>query len=218
MSTYFPTVPVEAAPRQAYLHSPEKLRPVALIVDDEPVITETLAAILNSNGLTAITALDGLQALETALAIPPEILITDLSMPHMDGLELAIEITRAIPDCEVILSSGHGSSCDLAERMSVLQCDFTMLVKPVHPADLLDEVFKLLRKRGRAFNVAKPFHSPGLYDLLSSARRASEELTATSPFQLTRRRPRPSDTFATIPRCYVDRAHGGILSHSHPSA
>jgi YesN/AraC family two-component response regulator len=194
MSTFFPTVPVEAAPRQAHRHSPDKLRPVALIVDDEPIITETLAAILDGNGITAITALDGIQALETALAIPPEILITDLSMPRMNGLELAIEVTRAIPDCEVILSSGHAASCDLAERVSVLGCDFAILMKPVHPADLLDEVFKLLRRRGHAFNVTKPFHSPGLYDFLASARRASEELAATSPIQFAQRRPCPSNT------------------------
>jgi len=150
MATFFPTVPVEEAPREAHPHGPERLRPVVLIVDDEPIITETLAAILNRNGLTAITAFDGLQALETALAIPPEILITDLAMPRMDGLELAVEVTRAIPDCEVILSSGHPSSFNLAERISALGCDFAILMKPVHPTDLIDEVFRLLRKRNRA--------------------------------------------------------------------
>jgi DNA-binding NtrC family response regulator len=172
MTPFFPTVPVETAPRPAHILSREKLKPVALIVDDEPIITQTSAAILETNGLTAITALDGLQALETAMIVPPEILITDFSMPRLDGLELAIRVTRAIPDCEVIISSGHASSFDLVERMIALGHDFSILEKPVHPADLLDEVFRLLRKHGRTVNAPKPFRNFDLYDSFSPARRA----------------------------------------------
>jgi DNA-binding response OmpR family regulator len=172
MASFFPTVPTKTVPRPAHLLSREKLRPVALIVEDEPIITETSAAILDSNGLTAITATDGLQALETALAVPPEILITGLAMPGLDGLELAIRVTRAIPDCEVIITSSHASSFDLVERMRALGCDFAVLVRPVHPADLLDEVFRLLRKHGRVVNASEPFRNFDLYDSFSSARRA----------------------------------------------
>jgi DNA-binding response OmpR family regulator len=197
MATHFPTVHVEAAPRAVHLHSREKLRPVALVVDDEPIITETLAAILDGNGITPITAANGFEALEIAALIPPEILITDLAMPGMNGLDLAIQITRTVSDCEVILSSGHASSHDIMARMHSLGCDFVMMLKPVHPADLLDQVFELLRRRGCAFNIAKPFHSPGLYDFLTSARHASEALSLSSPFHLTpRRRTHPPSPLA----------------------
>jgi DNA-binding NtrC family response regulator len=172
MVSFFPTVPVETVPRPSNLLSSEKLSPVALIVDEEPIIAETSAAILESNGLTAITAVDGLQALETALAVPPEILIAGFALPELDGLQLAIRVTRAIPDCEVIITSSHASSFDLVERMSVFGCGFSILEKPVHPADLLDEVFRLLRNRGRTVNAPKPFRNFDLYDSFSSARRA----------------------------------------------
>ncbi len=100
-------------------------------------------------------------------------------MPGLNGLELAIRVTRAVPDCEVIISSGHASSFNLMERMRALGRDFTILEKPVHPADLLDEVFTLLRKHGRALNAPEPFRNFDLYDSFSSARRAVRGSAAT---------------------------------------
>ena len=114
MTTHFPIVPVDAVPLKALSPSQQGLRPLALVVDDEPIITDTLAAILNANGIAALSAYCPIDALESALLMPPNILITDLSMPGMDGLELAVQVTRAAPDCEVILFSGHVSMCDMA--------------------------------------------------------------------------------------------------------
>jgi DNA-binding response OmpR family regulator len=148
MSTYFPTVPVKAIRLEAHLLSSEELPPVVLVVDDEPLITETLAAILSNTGLAVITAGDGVEALETALVIPPEILITDLLMPGMNGLDLIVEIKRAVPDCKVIVSSGHATGYDLMNRMKSLGWNFVVLIKPVHPADLLTHVFELLNRSG----------------------------------------------------------------------
>ncbi len=179
MASYFTTVPIETAPRPARLLSREKLKPVALVVDEESIIAETSAAILDTNGLTVTTAPDGLLALETALAVPPEILITGFTLPELDGLELAIRVTRAVPDCEVIITSSHASSFELVERMTTLGCDFSVLVKPVHPADLLDEVFRLLRKRGRTINAAEPFRSLDLYDFLLLRPSLREDSAAT---------------------------------------
>jgi len=147
MLTHFPTVPVESVPFPATLHLQDELRPVALIVDDEPIITETLAAILNVEGFAVLTAFDGFSALETAFLIPPQILITDLALPGMDGLELGCEVTRAVPDCEVILFSGHASIAELAHRMRSRGCDFATLIKPVHPAEMIGRVRERLARR-----------------------------------------------------------------------
>lgn len=153
MNTHFPTVPVETALFSASLQQSERLRPVALVVDDEPIITETLAAILDGSGLTALTALDGPAALEIAAVIPPEILITDLSMPGMNGLELAVEMTRSVPDCDVILFSGHISSTELLAKLEGLEHKFMVLLKPVHPVDLLEQVSECLVRRGISTNL-----------------------------------------------------------------
>jgi CheY-like chemotaxis protein len=137
MSTYFPTVPVEFAQRRGITRSSEPTPPLVLVVDDEPVIAETLAAILNRSGYAALSALDGASALETARIMPPQMLIADVAMPGMDGFELAKEIRRTIPDCEIILFSGQATTLDLVERHRCLEYDFPTLIKPVHPTDLL---------------------------------------------------------------------------------
>lgn len=179
MSTHFPTVPVEGALRAARGSSSDRVRPLALIVDDDAMITGTLAAILNGSGLAAITARNGLAGLETARVIPPEILIADSAMPGLGGLDLAVEITRFSPDCEVILFAGHGINFSLSERMRRTGREFLVMAKPVHPADLLQAVFRLLSRRGHRVIVPKISRAPGMYDFLSTAR-ASHDMFPTT--------------------------------------
>jgi CheY-like chemotaxis protein len=166
MTTHFPTVPVNAGPYQALLQPQSPLRPLALVVDDEPIIADTLSAILNGVGFAALTACNGISALETALLIPPQVLITDLAMPGMDGLELAVAVTRAAPDCEVILFTGHASICEVAARMRALACDFVTLLKPVHPAEMIDCICERLEKRGCAAIPPRSYHAPSFADLM----------------------------------------------------
>jgi DNA-binding NtrC family response regulator len=164
MTTHFPTVPVDSIPSQASLDPEDALRPVALVVDDEPIITETLAAILNGQGFAALTAFDGFSALETVQLIPPQILITDLAMPGMDGLELGLEVTRAVPDCEVILFSGHASNCELTDRMRSQACDFAALTKPIHPIAMIDCIRRRLARHGCIAAPPLGDRSPSLKD------------------------------------------------------
>jgi DNA-binding response OmpR family regulator len=148
MHTYFPTVPVEVARQKARFNDSERLLPVVLVVDHEPLIAETLCAILNGNGLAAITAPDGNVALDVSRLIPPQLLVSDMDLPGMDGFELAMELTRMIPDCEVILFSGQYSTGDLASMHNSEDRDFLTLAKPVHPVDLLECVFERLSRHG----------------------------------------------------------------------
>jgi len=116
-------------------------RPLVLVVDDERVIAETLAVILSHSGFTAMTAHNAESALELARVIPPQLLLSDVMMgPGMDGTELAITMTREFPDCKVLLFSGHASTMDLLGKAREQGHDFTLLTKPVHPADLLARI------------------------------------------------------------------------------
>ena len=162
MSTHFPTVPVELARQNASPAGIERVLPLVLVVDDEPLIAETLAAILNNSGLAALTAPDALAALEIAQLIPPEMLISDVAMPGMNGFDLAIEVTKAIPDCEIILFSGQATSGEMEALNHAAGRDFVTLVKPVHPADLLKRVYERLNSRGFAIPPKTPTGSPGL--------------------------------------------------------
>lgn len=191
MATHFTTVPVESGPFQALLRAQEPIRPLALVVDDEPVITDTLAAILNGVGFAALKAYNGAVALEIAQLMPPQVLITDLSMPGLDGLDLAVAVTHQVPDCEVILFSGHASACELAERTARLGRDFATLLKPVHPADMIDCICERLARRGCAMSPPGAYRRVGFEDILSPGRHVTEH-SAESWRLNVRHRTRPS--------------------------
>jgi DNA-binding response OmpR family regulator len=90
---------------------------------------------------------DGDSALETALLNPPEMLITDVVLPGMTGIELAISVRRIFPDCKIILFSGQASTADLLANARADGHHFTLLNKPLHPQDLLARVSDGLRSR-----------------------------------------------------------------------
>jgi DNA-binding response OmpR family regulator len=127
---------------------------VVLVVDDERVIADTLAAILNQCGFLAMTAYDGPAALEMAALVPPELVITDVVMPGMSGIDLAIQMRETIDDCEVILFSGSATTADLLASARLKGQEFVLLTKPVHPADLLARVSESFKSKSRYFSAA----------------------------------------------------------------
>jgi DNA-binding response OmpR family regulator len=128
-----PVVPIDQAPSP----TASEYRPRVLVVDDESVIADTLAEILTRSGYAAESAYDGASALETALLKPPELLITDVVLPGMSGIELAIQMRRIFPDCKTLLFSGQASTSDMLASARQAGHHFTLLTKPVHPKDLL---------------------------------------------------------------------------------
>jgi CheY-like chemotaxis protein len=138
-----PVIPVREVPpadTSAY-------RPVILVVDDESAIADTLTEILDRSGYAATAAYDATDALETALITPPEMLITDVVLPGMSGIELAITIKRIFPDCKILLFSGQAATSDLLASAKNQGHQFTLLNKPVHPKDLLARVSTTLGPR-----------------------------------------------------------------------
>jgi DNA-binding response OmpR family regulator len=122
-------------------------RPSVLVVDDESAIADTLAEILNRSGYNAMAAYDGPGALEASLTVPPELLITDVVLPGMNGIDLAIQMKRIFPDVKILLFSGQASTSDLLASAHGAGHRFTLLSKPVHPKDLLARVSESLKSR-----------------------------------------------------------------------
>ena len=141
-----PVVPLHEVPPA----ETSEYRPAVLVVDDESAIADTLTEILSRSGYCATAAYDGSEALETALLTPPELLITDVVLPGMSGIELAIRIKRIFPDCKILLFSGQAATSDLLASAKNDGHHFTLLNKPVHPKDLLARVSATLRPRERA--------------------------------------------------------------------
>jgi CheY-like chemotaxis protein len=117
---------------------------VVLVVDDEKVIADTLSIILKQSGFSTITAYDGPTALQLATDLNPDLLITDVMMPGMTGIELAITLTQLIPQCKILLFSGQAATVDLLESARHEGYDFITLTKPVHPTDMLKRISECL--------------------------------------------------------------------------
>ena len=140
----FPVVPLQEVPREDVVVLPVKDAPVVLIVDDEKVIADTLSIILTHAGFITMTAYDGDTALRIAKAVTPALLISDVVMPGITGVDLAIMLTQSIPDLKVLLFSGQASTVDLLEKARRSGHHFTALTKPVHPTDMLKRIAESL--------------------------------------------------------------------------
>jgi CheY-like chemotaxis protein len=114
------------------------------VVDDEHVIALTLAAILRNEGFDAESFNEPLAALQAARLSWPNLLLTDVVMPRMSGIELAIQVRRDCPDCKVLLFSGQASTLDLLSEARRDGHRFDLLSKPAHPDILLKAVKGLL--------------------------------------------------------------------------
>ena len=117
--------------------SEAKNRQRVLVADDERVIADTLAMILNQSGFETRVAYSGEQAVEIAIVFHPEMMISDVIMTGVNGIDAAIEIRRMLPEIKVLLFSGQAATADLLEKARARGYDFEILAKPVHPQDLL---------------------------------------------------------------------------------
>jgi CheY-like chemotaxis protein len=115
-----------------------------LIVDDERRIADTLKLILCSKGYIAEAAYDGLSGIERCRAFRPDLIISDVVMPGMNGVEMALAIRQEFSNCLVLLFSGQAATADILEKARALGHEFDLLAKPVHPNELLQKVIQLI--------------------------------------------------------------------------
>jgi CheY-like chemotaxis protein len=133
--------------RDKPMHSPapvEKNRLKVLIADDEQTIARTLRAILKQSGYAAVAAYDGQCALATAIIWHPDIFLSDVAMPRMNGIEAATLIRMLLPACRVLLISGNIDTAGLLKRASAEGHGFPILHKPVHPEELLERLGEVI--------------------------------------------------------------------------
>ena len=113
------------------------------VVDDEPVIASSLAAILQMNGFCAKSFTSPLEALAAARAESPDLVISDVAMRGVSGVDLAIQMRAQYPACKILLFSGQAATLDLLEGARAQGYDFRLLQKPVHPSQFLSEIAEL---------------------------------------------------------------------------
>jgi CheY-like chemotaxis protein len=114
--------------------------PKVLIADDERIIADTLAAILNQGGFEARAVYSSAAALDLAPLFQPDLLITDVIMSGLDGIEAALRLRLLLPEIRVFLLSGQPSTADMLERRHASGQGFEILTKPVQPRDLISRL------------------------------------------------------------------------------
>jgi CheY-like chemotaxis protein len=125
--------------RLAGKHDGEKRK--ILVVDDERVIADTMAEILNDSGFEATAAYNAKTAMRTIEEDCPDIVLTDVIMPGMNGIELAKHVADTCSDTKILLLSGQAAVSDLLRQARELGYSFELLAKPLHP----DQLIKKLR-------------------------------------------------------------------------
>ena len=113
-----------------------------LVVDDERIIAESLALILSHSGFVTKTALNGEQAIETARVFLPDLVIADVCLGGITGIETANEILTFLPSCKVIMFSGQATTLDLLKRSRSAE-RFEIFSKPIPPDVLLQHISRL---------------------------------------------------------------------------
>lgn len=114
-----------------------------LVADDEKTVADSLVMILKSKGYEATAVYSGESAIQLATTLDPDVLISDVVMRGMTGIEAAGEILKIAPACRVLLVSGHMMTADLLEDAETQGHRFEILPKPIHPRVLLDYLGKI---------------------------------------------------------------------------
>jgi CheY-like chemotaxis protein len=119
-----------------------------LVVDDERAIVDSLCEILESAGYQAFSASSGEEALAVVAKTCPDLLLSDVLMPGMNGFELALEVKHLCPTCRLLLFSGQAATAQLAQQFSSTFTSrgyrFELLPKPLHPLALLKKLEETL--------------------------------------------------------------------------
>src|SRR3569833_2125603 len=115
-------------------------RAKVLIVDDQRRIADTLAEILSNAGFDAVAAYDGFDALDKASRYHPHWVLTDVLMPRMNGVELAIAMRKNYPGSSILLFSGQAGISDIIHEGLRQGYQFELIAKPIHPLRLIERL------------------------------------------------------------------------------
>jgi DNA-binding NtrC family response regulator len=108
-----------------------------VVVDDERIIAESAAMILRWKGFNVQSFTNPFEALRSMRARAPDLLLCDISMPLMSGIELASQVHQECPGCKVVLITGESDVEQTWETIKSRGHDFDLVLKPLHPVELV---------------------------------------------------------------------------------
>jgi len=152
-----------------------------LVVDDEPIVRDVLSRYLAKGGFAVETAEDGEQALAAFDASPPDLVLLDLMLPRLDGIEVFTRI-RADHDTPVIMLTAKGEETDRVVGLEIGADDY--VAKPFSPREVVARVRAVLRRSGAGAD-GEPANAPLRFGDLEIDPRAREVRRGSDPVALT---------------------------------
>jgi DNA-binding response OmpR family regulator len=128
-----------------------------LVVDDDATVREVVITYLTAAGHTVTSAADGHEALESVARTPPELVVLDLMLPGVDGLEVCRRLRENGDDVPVIMLTAKGSVSDRVVGLELGADDY--VTKPFSPRELVLRVDSVLRRTGDAGVTSGPVRS-----------------------------------------------------------
>ena len=147
-----------------------------LLIDDEEAIVRVLSISLKSDGYDVVGAYSGEEGLKVFQRESPDVVLVDIKMPGMDGLEVLKRVKNINPDTEVIIITGHGDMSSAIEALQLGASDF--INKPVK-----DEVLAIALKRAEERSLIRQKLREYTEDLENMVKIATEEVRRKSDFQ-----------------------------------
>ena len=133
-----------------------------LLVDDEEEFVETLSERIQLRELGSQVALNGEEALKIVEDEVPDVMVLDLKMPGIDGMEVLRRIKKAYPEVQVIMLTGHGSEKDEKEARNIGAYDY--LQKPVNLEAIVQSIKKAYKHKIENPIMAATFAEAGEFD------------------------------------------------------
>ena|SRR5277367_142324 len=114
------------------------------VVDEERILAELVAELLCKKGLEAHCFVQSIEALDVSRLSPPDLLVADVEISPLTGIDLAIKVRELAPGCKVLLFSTHAGTNGLLESARSARNDFILLFGPVRLAELLEQIYSAI--------------------------------------------------------------------------
>ena len=126
-----------------------------LVVDDERALAELVGSYLTRDGFEVSMAHDGQQAIDQARQVDPDVMVLDLGLPQIDGIEVC-RVVRTFSDCYIIMLTARTDEIDKLIGLSVGADDY--LTKPFSPRELVARIHAMLRRPRASTTTGQPTH------------------------------------------------------------
>ncbi|THB78554.1 MAG: diguanylate cyclase [Desulfobulbaceae bacterium] len=143
----------------------ESIAAIVLVVDDDELVRKTLSVLVSSLGYHCHAASDGLEAVEVLKATKIDLVLSDIIMPNMDGIELLSYIIKNHTDTDVIIATGYSERTSYADVIKAGAIDF--IKKPIDQAELEAKLARALRERHMIRKLEELSMCDGLTSLLN---------------------------------------------------